>query len=130
MLQKTPMGLVYTLSDSRGPSKTPTELVALVGSQHCKRQTAKDVEVSGVEGTKPQKKQSDDTLSPITGLKKRPYCPKPAQPPHIATGRWSTEEHALFLKGLATYGKEWKKVAKMVREFVESSPVFEQIPTR
>merc|ERR1712224_180673 len=36
------------------------------------------------------------------------------QPPHIATGRWSKEEHALFVKGLAQFGKEWKKVAKMI----------------
>ena len=109
MLDKTPMGLVYTLGDARGPSKTPTELIALVASQHCKRQTAKEVTPA-----KSRKKQRDSMLSPITGLKKRPYCPKPAQPPHIATGRWSTEEHALFLKGLAAYGKEWKKVSKMI----------------
>ena len=76
------MGLVYTLGDARGPSKTPTELIALVASQHCKRQTAKEV-----DGTnKSSKKQRNSMLSPITGLKKRSYCPKPAQPPHIATG--------------------------------------------
>ena len=141
------MGLVYALGDSRGPSSTPKELIALVASQHCKRQTAKEVEA------KPNSlKKQRSLLSPITGLKKRPYCPKPAQPPHIATGklvfvllwlmlgiasihyfvagrrdsthvvpndcysgRWSTDEHDLFLKGLAAYGKEWKKVSKMVR---------------
>lgn len=109
MLAETPMGLVYTLGDSRGPSSTPSELIALVASQHCRRQTAKEVEVG-----KGQKKQRRSELSPITGLKKRPYCPKPAQPPHIATGRWTKEEHNLFIKGLTRYGKEWKKVAKMI----------------
>ena len=110
MIATTPIGLVYTLGDARGPSKTPAELIALVASQHCKHQTAKEVNVT----MKPRKKPRNNLLSPITGLKKRPYCPKPAQPPHIATGRWSTEEHALFLKGLAAYGKEWKKVSKMI----------------
>ena len=76
------MGLVYTLGDARGPSKTPTELIALVASQHCKRETAEEVEVT----SKSLKKQRDSILSPITGLKKRSYCPKPKQPPHIATG--------------------------------------------
>ena len=145
------MGLVFTLDDSRGPSSTPTELISLVASQHCQRQTAKQVEVA----TTKSRKKERSILSPVTGLKKRPYCPKPAQPPHIATGescmivsspcmpravlsqhtdinpsdyshptalllhtgRWSTAEHALFLKGLAAYGKEWKKVSKMVSRF-------------
>jgi len=110
MLTKTPTGLVYTLNDARGASSTPTELIALVASQHCKRQTAKQVELATTKSCKKQR----SVLSPVTGLKKRPYCPKPAQPPHIATGRWSTAEHALFLKGLAAYGKEWKKVSKMI----------------
>ena len=43
MIATTPIGLVYTLGDARGPSKTPAELIALVASQHCKHQTAKEV---------------------------------------------------------------------------------------
>ena len=78
------MGLVYTLGDARGPSSTPTELIALVASQHCKRQTAKQVELA----TTKSRKKERSTLSPVTGLKKRPYCAKPAQPPHIATGKF------------------------------------------
>ncbi|CAM9162818.1 unnamed protein product, partial [Ectocarpus fasciculatus] len=31
------------------------------------------------------------------------------------TGRWTKEEHELFLQALKKYGKEWKKVASMVR---------------
>ncbi len=31
------------------------------------------------------------------------------------TGRWTKLEHSLFLKALSKYGKEWKKVAAMVR---------------
>lgn len=30
------------------------------------------------------------------------------------SGRWTREEHEAFLKGLAIYGREWKKVAKSI----------------
>lgn len=30
------------------------------------------------------------------------------------TGRWSKEEHAIFMEGLRTHGKEWKTIAQMV----------------
>jgi SHAQKYF class myb-like DNA-binding protein len=30
------------------------------------------------------------------------------------TGRWTREEHAAFVEGLRLYGKEWKKVAKLI----------------
>jgi SHAQKYF class myb-like DNA-binding protein len=30
-------------------------------------------------------------------------------------GRWTTEEHLLFLKGLELYGKSWKKISEIVR---------------
>ena len=78
------MGLVYTIGDTRGASSTPTELIALVASQHCKRQTAKQVELAKTKSCKKQR----SALSPVTGLKKRAYCPKPAQPAHIATGEF------------------------------------------
>ena len=32
-----------------------------------------------------------------------------------ATGRWTIQEHELFLEALKKYGKEWKKVAAMVK---------------
>ncbi|CAN0327633.1 unnamed protein product, partial [Discosporangium mesarthrocarpum] len=31
------------------------------------------------------------------------------------TGRWTKDEHDLFLRALKKYGKEWKRVASMVR---------------
>eukprot|EP01035_Chromulina_nebulosa_P031430 gene31430-41910_t len=31
------------------------------------------------------------------------------------TGRWTRQEHSLFLEALKKYGKEWKKVASMVK---------------
>eukprot|EP00597_Dinobryon_sp_UTEXLB2267_P005784 CAMPEP_0170064464 /NCGR_PEP_ID=MMETSP0019_2-20121128/4938_1 /TAXON_ID=98059 /ORGANISM="Dinobryon sp., Strain UTEXLB2267" /LENGTH=1142 /DNA_ID=CAMNT_0010271133 /DNA_START=213 /DNA_END=3641 /DNA_ORIENTATION=+ len=32
-----------------------------------------------------------------------------------SNGRWTRQEHALFLEALSLYGKEWKKVASMVK---------------
>eukprot|EP01032_Pedospumella_encystans_P023785 gene23785-26917_t len=34
---------------------------------------------------------------------------------HESTGRWTRPEHELFLQALKKYGKEWKKVAGMVK---------------
>jgi SHAQKYF class myb-like DNA-binding protein len=31
------------------------------------------------------------------------------------TGRWTKQEHEMFLKALRKFGKEWKKVAAMVK---------------
>mmetsp|Transcript_9353 Transcript_9353/g.11210 ORF Transcript_9353/g.11210 Transcript_9353/m.11210 type:complete len:215 (+) Transcript_9353:454-1098(+) len=33
----------------------------------------------------------------------------------INTGRWTREEHNMFLHGLETYGKEWKKIADLIK---------------
>ena len=30
-------------------------------------------------------------------------------------GRWTTTEHELFLEGLTSYGKEWKKIAELIQ---------------
>jgi SHAQKYF class myb-like DNA-binding protein len=30
------------------------------------------------------------------------------------TGRWTDEEHAVFLQGLETHGKQWKVIAAMI----------------
>lgn len=29
-------------------------------------------------------------------------------------GRWSSQEHALFLKGLEQFGKDWRKISTIV----------------
>jgi SHAQKYF class myb-like DNA-binding protein len=31
------------------------------------------------------------------------------------TGRWTSEEHQMFLNGLDSYGKEWKKIAELIK---------------
>ena len=33
----------------------------------------------------------------------------------IAQGKWSPDEHALFLEGMRYFGKEWKRVATLIR---------------
>lgn len=33
----------------------------------------------------------------------------------LPVGRWTSEEHALFLKGLEMHGKGWKKIAKLIK---------------
>lgn len=35
-------------------------------------------------------------------------------PSTVSTGRWTDEEHQMFLEGLHTYGKNWIHVAKAV----------------
>lgn len=41
--------------------------------------------------------------------------PKLVRPGEENTGRWTKDEHARFLKGIDTHGKEWKKVAMVVK---------------
>ena len=33
----------------------------------------------------------------------------------IPLGRWTNEEHRLFLKGLELHGKGWKKIASLIK---------------
>jgi SHAQKYF class myb-like DNA-binding protein len=33
----------------------------------------------------------------------------------VVPGRWTGEEHILFLKGLEMHGKGWKKIAKLIK---------------
>jgi SHAQKYF class myb-like DNA-binding protein len=32
----------------------------------------------------------------------------------VATGRWTAQEHDAFIRGLALYGREWKRVAQII----------------
>ena len=31
-------------------------------------------------------------------------------------GRWTAQEHSLFLKGLDLYGKDWRKISTIVND--------------
>ena len=48
-----------------------------------------------------------------TSKRKKKRAKKPLSPGQ-STGRWTEEEHKAFLRGLATYGNEWKKVAQHI----------------
>ena len=43
------------------------------------------------------------------------YTIPPNQTNNQKTGRWTCEEHVLFLKGLEMHGKGWKKIAKLIK---------------
>ena len=34
---------------------------------------------------------------------------------HLALGRWTSDEHRLFLKGLELHGKGWKQIATLIQ---------------
>ena len=34
---------------------------------------------------------------------------------HNTVGRWTREEHSMFVKGLELHGKGWKKIAELVK---------------
>ena len=34
---------------------------------------------------------------------------------HYIAGRWTQKEHALFVKGLELYNKQWKLIAELVK---------------
>lgn len=40
--------------------------------------------------------------------------PKSPVPDAEKVGRWSDEEHEVFLQGLEKYGKQWKTIAQMI----------------
>ena len=53
----------------------------------------------------------EDEVAVVTGGSGTAIC----TPGNEQTGRWTRREHLLFLEALKKYGKEWKKVASMVK---------------
>jgi SHAQKYF class myb-like DNA-binding protein len=58
-----------------------------------------------------QKKSKGNTK----GIKRSQQVVQSKVPVESGTGRWTNEEHILFLKGLEQYGKGWKKIAKLIK---------------
>ena len=48
-----------------------------------------------------------------SGIKKSQSSVKKAKP--VSSGRWTTEEHQLFLQGVQLYGREWKKMQPLIK---------------
>ena len=49
-----------------------------------------------------------------TEPRKKPKRPAPPKKEGQQAGRWTAEEHELFLEGLKMHGREWKKVAEKI----------------
>jgi len=49
------------------------------------------------------------------GGQQNALLPPPVQSTELKTGRWTEEEHQLFLQGLEQYGKVWKMIATLVK---------------
>ena len=48
-----------------------------------------------------------------SGIKKSQSSVKKAKP--VSSGRWTTDEHQLFLQGVQLYGREWKKMQPLIK---------------
>jgi SHAQKYF class myb-like DNA-binding protein len=55
-----------------------------------------------------------ETMQKCNEMKQRKAQKCSSQTP-VKTGRWTKEEHAIFLEGLKHYGKDWKKLAVMIK---------------
>lgn len=57
---------------------------------------------------------TSSTASDASAKKKQRKSNKNSPKEGQSTGRWTEEEHQVFLRGLHTYGREWKKVASHI----------------
>ena len=64
--------------------------------------------------TGPLKKKLSITTSNLS-LPSMDFLKRVDTPIHTNTGRWSHEEHVMFLQGYDKYGKCWKKIAALIR---------------
>ena len=60
---------------------------------------------------------TSESLVPSEPSDPSPLCspPEPTLKVKENTGRWLAEEHEVFLKGLNEHGKQWKKIAVMIK---------------
>lgn len=63
-----------------------------------------------------------DTTESTVSRERVASSPKPSKPkrrkkrsqPGVTSGRWTAPEHEAFLRGLVTFGREWKRVAAQI----------------
>ena len=60
------------------------------------------------------KVNDDETNNALPACMKTTRKPKP-EGDAVYSGRWTEREHEMFLLGLRKYGREWKKVASLIK---------------
>eukprot|EP00543_Licmophora_paradoxa_P006677 CAMPEP_0202442660 /NCGR_PEP_ID=MMETSP1360-20130828/2047_1 /ASSEMBLY_ACC=CAM_ASM_000848 /TAXON_ID=515479 /ORGANISM="Licmophora paradoxa, Strain CCMP2313" /LENGTH=446 /DNA_ID=CAMNT_0049058085 /DNA_START=81 /DNA_END=1421 /DNA_ORIENTATION=+ len=98
-----------TRPKSIAPSTTATVVSTIPSSPPSNKRTMVTLPSTPTSASKKTKKTTK------TSSHKSP-TPMPANTAvRLSTGRWTAEEHALFLEGLDSYGKGWKQIASLIK---------------
>lgn len=89
----------------------------LINKNNCKR--VMGVSSSNAQISKVGKKKENEYSPSLVrndrkGDNKVEDCPQ-QHVPDETTGRWTAEEHRLFLEGIMRYGKDWKKMQPLIK---------------
>ena len=103
------------LSDQNDSPKAPIMMISLQNNKKANK------------NTKPKKQKITSTIINLNNLSNENHVPKSQiqlnnipknnqnNEENILTGKWSDEEHELFIEGILKYGNEWKKVQQIIK---------------